>query len=45
MMSIDPNSFVILNINGVDYYCITAGITESGSINLLTNSNLSEKGK
>ena len=43
MMSTDIDSFVILNIHGVDYRCIIVGITKRESINLIRNADLSEK--
>ena len=43
IMSIDLNIITILNIDGVDYRCIIAGISKSEAINLLRNADLSEK--
>ena len=43
MIFIDINSVVILNIHGVDYFCIIVGITKSEAKNLLRDVDLSEK--
>ena len=43
MMSIDINSITILDIHGVDYRCIIAGICKSEAINIFKNPNLSRK--
>ena len=43
IMSIDFNIITILNIDGIDYRCIIAGISKSEAINLLRNAYLSEK--
>ena len=43
MMSIDISTIPILNTHGVDCYCIIFGIRKSEVINLLRNTDLSEK--
>ena len=42
-MAIYLNSIFILNIHGIDYHCIIAGITKFEAINLLRNADSSEK--
>ena len=34
----------ILNIKGADYHCIISGIRKSDAINLMQNTDLTEKG-
>ena len=43
MMSSNLNDIVILNICGVDYYCIINEISQSEAVNLLLIADLSEK--
>ena len=43
MMSFDINSIIILNIQGVDYHCITFRISKSEGMNLSKNADLSDK--
>ena len=43
MMSINLNDIVILNIKGADYCCIINRISKSEVVNLLQNTDLSEK--
>ena len=43
MMSTVVNSITILNMHGVDYHCMITGITKIEVIELLRNSDLSEK--
>ena len=35
MMSMNISNIAILNIHGVDYYCINSGISKSEVVNLL----------
>ena len=43
MMSINLSDISILNIKGPDYCCIISLISKNEAINLLQNSNLTEK--
>ena len=43
MMSVNLSDIAILNINGAAYCCIINGISKSEAINLLLESNLSER--
>ena len=43
MMYINLNDFFILNIHGDDYHCIINGISKSQGINLMQNTDLTEK--
>ena len=43
MMSINPSDIVILNIQGSDYCCIIRLISRYEAINLLQNTDLTEK--
>ena len=43
IISIHLNSITVLNVHGVDYYCIIARITKRETINLLRKDNLSKK--
>ena len=43
MMSTNLNDFAILNIKSADYCCIISGISKSGAINLMQNTDLAEK--
>ena len=43
MMSIKLNDIAILNINGADYGCIIDGICKKESVNLIKNTDLTEK--
>ena len=42
MMPTDINS-IVLNIHGVDYRCIINGIIKRGVLNLLRNTDLTER--
>ena len=42
IMSSDIKSITVLNINGVDYYCIIFGISKSEDIDVLKNADLIE---
>ena len=35
MKSIYINSIVILNVHGIDYYCVIVGISKGEAVNLL----------
>ena len=43
MMSMNLNNFSILNIKSADYCCIISGISKSGAMNLVQNTDLAEK--
>ena len=43
MMSTYLNDIAILNIEGSDYWCIISRISKSEAINLMQNTNLTEK--
>ena len=43
MMSMNLNNFSILNIRSADYCCIISGISKSGAMNLVQNTDLAEK--
>ena len=43
MMSTNIDHIAILNINSVDYRCIISGISKSKAVNLLQNTDLSQK--
>ena len=43
--SMNLSNIVILIIHGVDYCCIISGISKNEAINLLKNSDLTEKGR
>ena len=43
MMSANLDDIAILNIRSVDYRCITNKIDESKAINILQNTDLTEK--
>ena len=43
MMSMNLNSIGILNLKATDYHCIISGISKSEAINLIQNTNLTEK--
>ena len=43
MMSTNLNDIVILNIKSADYRCIISGISKSGAMNLMQNTDLAEK--
>ena len=43
MMSVNLRDIVILNIKGSDYCCIISLISKKEAINLLQNSDLTEK--
>ena len=43
MMSMNLGDIAILNIKCVDYCCIIAGISKSEAINLMQNTDLTEK--
>ena len=43
MMSMNLSDISILNIKGADYHCIISGIRKSDVINLMQNTDLTEK--
>ena len=43
MIFINLNDISILNINGADYRCIINGISTSAVVNLLQNTDLTER--
>ena len=43
MMSVNLSDIVILNIKGTDYRCIIGLISKNEAINLLQNTDLTEK--
>ena len=43
MMSMNLNDIAILNVQGIDYYCIINRISKSEAIGLLINSSLYKK--
>ena len=43
MMSVNLSDIVILNIKGSDYCCAVSLISKNEAINLLQNTNLTEK--
>ena len=43
MMPINLSDIAILNIKGSDYFCIISLISKNEAINLLQNSDLTEK--
>ena len=43
MMSMNLSNIAILNIKGADYCCIISGNNKSEAINLMQNTNLTEK--
>ena len=43
MLSINFNDIALLKVNGLDYHCITKGISKSEVIDLLKNVDLNEK--
>ena len=43
MMSMNLSDFALLNIKGNDYRCINSGINKSEAINLMQNTDLTEK--
>ena len=43
MMSVDLKNIAILNIQGVDYYCISKWISKYDAINLLLNIDLTKR--
>ena len=43
MIFINLNDIAILNINGADYRCIINGISTSDVVNLLQNTDLTER--
>ena len=45
MMSIKHSNIAILNIKSVDYCCFIRGISESEAINIMHNSDLTEKSR
>ena len=45
MMSVDFNNIAISNINGIDYGSIISEISQSETISLLTNADVSEKSR
>ena len=42
-MCINLNDIAILNIRGVDYRCIFNGISKSDGVNVLQNTDMTEK--
>ena len=42
-MCINLNDIAILNIRGVDYRCIINGISKSDGVNVLQNTDMTEK--
>ena len=45
MISMNLSNIAILNIHGVNYRCIINGISRSEAVNLLQNTDLSDKKK
>ena len=45
MMSINLSDIAILNIKGSNHYCIMSLISKNETINLIQNSNLTEKSR
>ena len=45
MMSLNLSDIAILNIKGSNYHCITSGIRKSEPINLMQNTDLTEKSR
>ena len=45
MMSMNLSDIAILNIKGSDYCCIISGISKNEVINLMQNTNLTEKSR
>ena len=45
MMSMNLSDIAILNIKGSDYWCIISGISKNEVINLMQNTNLTEKSR
>ena len=43
MMSTNLSDIAILNIKGIDYYCIISGISRSNAIDLMQNIDLTGK--
>ena len=43
MMSMNLDDIAILNIEGTNYYCIIGRISKSEAINVMQNSDLTEK--
>ena len=45
MMSMNLSDIAILKTKGADYHCLIIGISKSEAINLMQNTNLTEKSK
>ena len=45
MMSLNLSDVAILNIKGSDYRCIISGIRKSEAVNLMQNTDLTEKSR
>ena len=45
MISVNLSDIAILNIKGSNYHCITSGIRKSEPINLMQNTDLTEKSR